>query len=83
MLSCLKTWSITSSRSALSIDSAARTKRDEKWGDIVSSVHGFDNTTCKHRPTRDLPWLVISWSIKSQILDRLLQIKANGPTLSA
>ena len=81
-LSCLKIWSINISRSALLNASTARTKRDEKWGDSVSSIHDFDNTTCKHRPTRDISWLVISWSIQSPILARLLHIKTNGSTLS-
>ena len=35
-----------------------------------------------HKPTRDIPWLVISLSIKRAISDRLFIIKAKGSTPS-
>ena len=47
-----------------------------------SPSSGLKRTTWRHYPTSDIPWLVISLSIKRALSDRLLIIKAKGLTRS-
>ena len=80
-LSCRRSWSTNSLRSHSSIDSTTLLtvlKRRETF----SPSSGFERTTWMHKPTRDIPWLVISLSIKRAISDRLLIIKAKRSTPS-
>ena len=81
-LSCRRSWSINSMRSHSSIDSTTRIYRVEKQGETFPPSSGFERTTWMHKPTREIPWLVICLSIKRAISDRLLIMKAKGSTPS-